>query len=467
MKHKFLMALLAIVSTLCMAFGFAGCGETSNASGSIEGIYYAYGDSYGLITKGEQRFELKNNKLNYIEPSVQSLSVAVFGPSSSEEEPVTVSYRVVDQEIIFTNNQTKEEIKGTILADGIIKLTQKPIDFYLYKEGTGIVFDEESSLAYLKNPGTDTCFVICTDMSKIKTEVVIPSTFGDWRVTGIGTRAFRRCDALKITIPNGVTSIGDYAFYACHGLTSIEIPDSVTTIGFEAFQDCIGLSRIKIPNGVTSIGANVFEGCSGLTLEIGNIINSIGDLNSISGHCFDLTVKLSDDVTSIDDRVFASCSQLVNIEIPDSVTTIGNYAFSGCTELTSIEIPNSVTSIGDRAFEKVEMTSIRIPDNVTSIGEGAFGNCIKLTSVSIGKGLTSIGQEMFTGCYNLTNIEIPNSVTSIGHLAFADCTNLTSITFLGTMDEWKAISKSSGWQYKSGITQVVCNNGTLTGEEIG
>ena len=398
MKHKFLMALLAIVSTLCMAFGFAGCGETSNASGSIEGIYCAYGDSYGLITKGEQRFELKNNKLNYIEPSVQSLSVAVFGPSSSEEDPVTVSYRVVDQEIIFTNNQTKEEIKGTILADGIIKLTQKPIgDFYLYKEGTGIVFDEENGLAYLKNPGTDTCFVICTDKSKIK--IVIPSTFADWRVTGIGTRAFSSCDALKITIPDGVTSIGDYAFYACDGLTSIEIPDSVTTLGKGVFYSCEELINIKNSNGLTSIGEEAFHACYKLT-----------------------GIEIPDGVTSIEQSTFENCTELTNIDIPDSVTSIKDYAFCACAKLTSIKIPN---------------------------------------------GIPSIGTQTFAACHSLTNIEIPNSVTSIGQLAFASCTNLTSITFLGTMDEWKAIPKSSGWQYKSGITQVVCNNGTLTGEEIG
>ena len=68
-----------------------------------------------------------------------------------------------------------------------------------------------------------------------------------------------------ITVDNvvyNVTSIGDHAFFACHGLTSITIPNSVTSIGFDAFRDCTGLTSITIPNSVTSIGNGAFGGCN-------------------------------------------------------------------------------------------------------------------------------------------------------------------------------------------------------------
>ncbi|MBO5788082.1 MAG: leucine-rich repeat domain-containing protein, partial [Bacteroidaceae bacterium] len=82
----------------------------------------------------------------------------------------------------------------------------------------------------------------------------------------------------NITINEGTLGIADYAFSACHGLTSITIPNSVTSIGHYAFYGCTGLTNITIPNSVTSIGFAAFYGCSGLTsITIPNSITSIGD----------------------------------------------------------------------------------------------------------------------------------------------------------------------------------------------
>jgi hypothetical protein len=102
-----------------------------------------------------------------------------------------------------------------------------------------------------------------------------------------------------VIIGNGVTSIGDYAFCDCYGLTSIEISSSVTSIGDYAFYDCYGLTSVKIPSSVTSIGSRAFYNCTGLT----------------------------------------------SVEILSGVTSIGSYAFDSCTGLTSVKIPSSVTSI--------------------------------------------------------------------------------------------------------------------------
>ena len=124
-----------------------------------------------------------------------------------------------------------------------------------------------------------------------------------------------------------VTSIGEYAFYNCSGLTSVAIPNSVTSIGDRAFWGCSGLTSVTIPNSVTSIGDFAFYYCSGLT-----------------------SVTIPNSVTSIGEWAFYYCSGLTSVTIPNSVTSIGNYAFYKCTGLTSVTIPNSVTSIGDRAF---------------------------------------------------------------------------------------------------------------------
>ena len=186
-----------------------------------------------------------------------------------------------------------------------------------------------------------------------------------------------------VTLLDGLTSIGDYAFQDYDSLTSVTIGNSVTSIGEWAFSNCEGLTSVTIGNSVTSIGSMAFWKCSGLT----------------------------------------------SITIPNSVTSIGDYAFYHCTGLTSVTIGSGVTSIGGDAFGWCSaLTSITIPNSVTSIGERAFYNCSSLTSVTIGSGVTSIGKEAFYSCESLTSITIPNSVTSIGNSAFQDCSGLTSVT---------------------------------------
>ncbi len=272
-------------------------------------------------------------------------------------------------------------------------------------------------------------------------------------ITSIGDYAFSGFSGLtSITIPDSVTSIGFCAFVNCTGLTSITIPDSVTSIGNYAFSGCSGLTSVTIGNGVTSIGDYAFSSCSGLTsVTIGNGVTSIGEC-AFSG-CTGLTsITIPDSVTSIGEGAFKGCSRLTSINIPDSVTSIGRGAFSGCTVLTSAVIGSGVTSIGWGAFKNCEsLTSITIPDSVTSIGdyafsscsgltrvtigngvtsicEGAFAYCDSLISVTIGNGVTSIGEGAFKGCSGLTSINIPDSVTSIGNYVFEKCNSLTSIT---------------------------------------
>ncbi|MBE6852255.1 MAG: hypothetical protein E7505_02095 [Ruminococcus sp.] len=248
-------------------------------------------------------------------------------------------------------------------------------------------------------------------------------------ITSIGDYAFYNCSGLaSIIIPDSVTSIEDFAFYNCSGLTSITIPDSVTSIGYHAFGDCSGLTSITIPDSVTSIGECAFYKCSGLTsATIPDSVTSIG--NQAFNYCKKLTsIIIPDGVTNIGDYVFYQCYSLTSITIPDSVTSIGDHAFYDCSGLTSITIPDSVTSIGDYAFSECSgLTSITIPDSVASIGECAFYECSGLTSITIPDSVASISNYAFMNCTSLTSMTIPNSVTSIGAQAFCYCARLTSI----------------------------------------
>ena len=204
----------------------------------------------------------------------------------------------------------------------------------------------------------------------------------------------------------------DFApWYDCKSyIKYVSLPDGITSIGEWAFRDCSGLTSIEIPNRVTSIGSDAFDGCSGLT-----------------------SVTIGNRVTSIGNTAFSYCTGLTSVTIPNSVTSIGDYAFYECYHLTSVTIGNSVTSIGSSAFGGCSsMTSVTIPSSVTIIGEGAFLLCKGLTSVTIPNSVTSIGGSVFSGCSGLTSVTIGNSVTSIGDKAFKDCSGLTSVTNYAT-----------------------------------
>ena len=131
----------------------------------------------------------------------------------------------------------------------------------------------------------------------------------------------------EVLIEQGVTSIGDCAFFECDSLTSVTIPDSVTSIGDKAFDGCYGLTSVTIPNSVTNIGDDAFYQCYSLT-----------------------SITIPGSVTSIGDDAFCYCRSLTSITIPDSVTFIGNGAFSYCDSLACITLPGGITNIGDEAF---------------------------------------------------------------------------------------------------------------------
>ena len=203
-----------------------------------------------------------------------------------------------------------------------------------------------------------------------------------------------------------VTSIGEFAFKDCTGLTSVTIPTSVTSIGEEAFRGCTGLTSVTIPNSVTEIGYSAFGGTPWYNNQPDGVVY-IGKV------AYEFKGEMASGTA---------------INIKEGTVSISGYAFYGCTGLTSITIPNSVTSIGEFAFSGCTgLTSVTIPSSVTSIGKSAFSGCTGLTSVTIPNSVTKIWEEAFKGCTGLTSVTIPNSVNTIGDMAFEDCTGLKKI----------------------------------------
>ena len=296
--------------------------------------------------------------------------------------------------------------------------------------------------------------------------ITIPSTipYGDgdasYNVTGIGQYAFYGCTSLTSIDLSGtqVTTIDIFAFYYCTSLTSITIPDSVTTIDTNAFRKCTSLTSIDLSGTqLTTIGLRAFYQCTSLTsIDLfGTQVETIGDY--AFNECTSLTsIDLSGtQVTIIGQFAFYQCSSLTSIHFPNSLTTIGastftqcsslnsidlsgtqvetiGYAaFGWCSSLTSIDLGNSVETIDRLGFYSCyKLTSITIPDSVTTIDQSAFNGCSSLTSVTLPTNslFTTIGSNAFQYCSKITSLTIPDSVTTIGSNAFQYCTSLTSIT---------------------------------------
>ena len=320
---------------------------------------------------------------------------------------------------------------------------------------------------------------VLTEYTGTAAEVVIPDG-----VTSIGDYAFLRNMSLKeVTIPAGVTNIGERAFSECRSLEKVTIPASVTSIANSAFLDCSSLTEVTIPASVTEIGSAAFWNTK--WLENKQKENPLVIVNHIliDGQTCSGNVEIPDGVTSIS-GAFLWCNSLTGVTIPASVTSIMN-AFGGCSSLTDInvssgnstyasmdgclytkdktellvwpggktkaEIPEGVTSIGANAFLWCSsLTEVTIPGSVTSIGEAAFMDCSSLTEVTIPGSVVNIGSGAFDGCSSLKEVVIPASVTSIGEDVFGGCDSLEKVTIPGSVTS----IGNYAFSYCSSLTEV-------------
>ena len=230
-----------------------------------------------------------------------------------------------------------------------------------------------------------------------------------------------------------ITADGANYFMGYDGASvNLNLPELYSGEGYEiykyAFYGSTKIKSVYMPSSVTGIGAYAFYNCLNLnSVDLSASMTKIGDYAFY--RCRNLgSISLPNSITSIGSMAFCYCESIKNVSLPINLTKISSNLFYGCTGLESVEIYSGVSAIENYAFYGCSsLTSVELPDSITKIGDNVFENCSGLTSVNLPESLTGIGNSMFSGCSSLAGITLPSGLTSIGRSAFSGCKSLTSI----------------------------------------
>ena len=359
---------------------------------------------------------------------------------------------------------------------------------------TGLMQVQAAQTTYDYTVGNSTyTYTILTDdtvkITKYKgtdESIVIPSEIDGKKVTVIGSSAFYGFKSLKnIEIPDGITSIENYAFCQCWSITSLSVPESVTSIGTGAFRFCGDLKEIKLPSNLTVLSDSLFGADANLEYI------TFGDAEKTD------TVIIPETVQKMGNYVFMNCEKIKNIKLPSNLKSIGKTCFQGCISLTGLFIPQSVESIGGGIFADCDaLQSVEIEDEnnnfifkdgilydvkngilvsavnslipekvivdecTKTIDYYAFADCNNLYEIEIPQGVVNIGEKAFARLDNLKNIDIPDSVTNITTLAFYRCNGLVSVQVPGSV----TAIKNGTFRECNNLKKVILNEG-ITGIE--
>ena len=275
----------------------------------------------------------------------------------------------------------------------------------------------EDGLWVYSDYGDGTISVTCQDNTI--TEAVIPSEIDGHIINMVEVDCFKDNPNLKkVTLPDTITVLEDYAFYLCSGLEEINIPESVQKFGFQTFYGCAKLKEISVPAGLTEIEGYTFDGCT--SLEAIHVDKNNQNYKDDDGILF--TKDGTDLIT------YPSAKTGNYYSVPETCTKLEGYAFMANPYLERIEL-NNVQEMGEDIFYCcTALKEMTIPEGITMLTGSIFGNCTSLEHVTLPESLETIGSGCFYSCVSLKEISIPEKVSTINDNAFFNCPSLTKIT---------------------------------------
>ncbi len=302
-----------------------------------------------------------------------------------------------------------------------------------------------------------------------KGDIVIPATYNGLPVTAISPEAFSLTDITSVVIPEGVTTIGAYAFSFCLYLSEVTFPQSIELIDDCAFEECESLMEINLPDKYINMGGDVFTG-TGFYYNRDNWVNGILYLGKyllsadMVGDDAKITVRKGTKYIAQFAFTYAYAKEVV---LPKGLEIISDYAFFLNETIQKVNIPSSVKSIGKSAFDLsllyytesnwdgtvfyidnalicADATSVLgeivVKDGTVIIADEGFSGCSGLKNIVLPESLKVIGDAAFRGCFNLPSITIPSSVTDIGGGMFIGCTALTQVNLPASVTALKDYS---------------------------
>ena len=263
--------------------------------------------------------------------------------------------------------------------------------------------------------------------------ITIPAQAAGYTVVAIGTEAFDYWSSVRadivltgIVIPSTVKWIESYAFYYCYEMEEIDIPGSVERLD-DQWVLYGALKKITLHEGLKSVGMYAFYGQPISEINLPSTLEHIGEF-AFNG-CSELqSVKIPEKITALSTGIFTGCSALTSVVLPEGLTSIGQEAFYGCSQLEQIQLPASVTEIASYAFRRAGLRSFTFPAGLTTIEENVFEDCDSLAEITIPSTIQRIGRRAFAFCDNLQRVTMAEGVTSIGNGAFEGCEKLASVT---------------------------------------
>ena len=224
-------------------------------------------------------------------------------------------------------------------------------------------------------------------------------------------------EVTELNIPGIASRIGNYAFCACHDITSVTIGEGVTTLGDYAFFDCPALTRVTLPGTLEKIGVCSFAMNEAFT-----------------------DVTFGDGLKSIDGSAFYGCTGLRSLSFPASLDSIHYAAFAFCESVEQLELTGGDVWFGEASFYGcTSMKNVKCSPTQTSVGNSAFAACTSLSNIDLGNSLKRIEEYAFYMCNSLEEINIPETLETIGSYAFSSCSRLSRVN-ISNLDAWCGIN---------------------------